>query len=72
MNTPQAAMPSQARYELRYTDLYNSGRGFAFPCDAEGHVDVEGLSARGLVNYQSARTLVGKELSLPRILPVAT
>jgi len=39
---------SQARvqpgFELRFQSLFNAGRGLAFPCDAEGHVDLDGLS----------------------------
>jgi hypothetical protein len=54
-----------ARYELRFTGLFNRGRGFAFPCDAAGHVDIDDLTETGRVNYFYARTVVGAELSAP-------
>jgi hypothetical protein len=55
----------QARYELRFTGLFNRGRGYAFPCDAQGNVDVQGLTDRGRTNYFLARAVVGTELSAP-------
>ena len=54
-----------ARYELRFTGLFNRGHGFAFPCDSEGHVDIDELSAGGRNNYLYARKVVGREFSLP-------
>jgi hypothetical protein len=71
MNTSTGTLLPEARYELRYTDLHHHGRGFACPCDAQGHVDIEDLPDRTLVNYLFARALVGKELSLPTVSPVA-
>ena len=38
------------RYELRFTGLFNRGRGYAFPCDAQGHVDIDELTDRGRSN----------------------
>ena len=61
-----------ARYELRFTSLFNRGRGYVFPCDAEGHVDVEGLTDRCCRNYQRARTAIGKDLSIPVVVMVAS
>jgi hypothetical protein len=52
-------------YELRFTDLYNRGRGYAFPCDAQGQVAVGDLSDRGLANYMFAQAGVGSQLSRP-------
>ena len=62
MIEPSALAAVEARYELRFTSLFNKGRGFAFPCDAMGHVDIDELSDRGRVNYFYARTVVGAEL----------
>ena len=45
MNTPLATIPTaQARYELRFESLFNTGRAYAFPCDRTGHVDLDSLS----------------------------
>ena len=57
-------------YELRFNGLFNRGRGFAFPCDAMGHVDIDLLTDRGRLNYFYARTVVGVEFSPPIVLPV--
>jgi hypothetical protein len=60
----------ETRYELRYTGLFNRGRGFAFPCDVQGHVDIDALTDQGRVNYFYARTVVGVELSAPFVLAI--
>ena len=52
-------------YELRFVRLYNPGRGYAFPCDAHGHVDIDSLGAQARVNYFYARTVIGREFHAP-------
>ena len=59
-----------ADFELRFASLFDEGRGYAFPCDAEGHVDMDTLSARALANYLCARTLIGRDFAAPRVRPV--
>ena len=54
-------------YELRFPRLFNPGRGFAFPCDAQGRVNIDNLGERERVNYFYARTVVGRELQSPII-----
>ena len=58
-------------FQLRYLSLFDSGRGFAFPCDAQGHVDLDHLSERSRNNYLYARALVGREFRLPAVMPMA-
>jgi hypothetical protein len=65
-----AVAAEEVRYELRFTGLFNRGRGYAFPCDAQGHVDIDELTDRGRTNYLFARAVVGTELSAPLVLPV--
>jgi hypothetical protein len=65
MNDSSIPATRQDRYELRFTNLYNRGRGYAFPCDANGHVAVLDLSDRGLANYVLAQAGVGSQLSCP-------
>ena len=65
-----AVAASQNRYELRFTGLFDRGRGYAFPCDAQGSVDIDKLTDRGRTNYLFARAVVGTELSAPIVLPV--
>jgi len=62
--------PSNASgYQLRYRSLFHSGRGFAFPCDVRGRVDLDALSERARNNYLYARAVVGRELDLPAVEP---
>ena len=71
MNDSPTFVAGAARYELRFLSLFNGGRGYAFPCDAEGHVEIDDLSLRGRSNYFYARVVVGNELSVPTIALVA-
>jgi hypothetical protein len=71
MIEPSALAAVEPCYELRFTSLFNRERGFAFPCDAMGHVDIDELTGRGRLNYFYARTVVGVELSAPIVLPVS-
>jgi hypothetical protein len=59
----------QPQFELRFQSLFVSGRGYAFPCDPTGHVDLDGLSERARNNYFYARAMVGRELAVPALLP---
>lgn len=59
------AMHSQ--FQLRFQSLFDSGRGYAFPCDPEGHVDLDQLSDRARNNYLYARAMVGRELAVPAV-----
>ena len=54
-----------SRYELRFTGLFDRGRGYVFPCDAQGKVNIEELTERARTNHVLARSLVGIELSAP-------
>jgi hypothetical protein len=54
-------------YELRFVSLFDRGRGFAFPCDANGRVEIDQLSERSRLNYFYARLAVGFELSRPTV-----
>jgi hypothetical protein len=55
-------------FQIRFQSLFQEGRGFAFPCDAAGHVDLDALSERGRHNYLFARAMVGREYATPKIL----
>jgi hypothetical protein len=56
-------------FQLRFQSLFNSGRGFAFPCDPHGRVDLDGMSERARNNYFYARAMVGRELAVPAVEP---
>lgn len=61
--------PTQPQFELRFQSLFDSGRGYAFPCDPTGHVDLDSLSERARNNYLYARAMVGRELAVPALRP---
>ncbi len=67
MNATLQTTPASARYELRFVSLFDEGRGLSFPCDAEGHVDLDALSEKARLNYFYARTVIGREVSLPAL-----
>ena len=58
---------SSSAYQLRFQSLFHSGRGYAFPCDPRGQVDLDGMSERARNNYFYARAMVGSELSAPAV-----
>lgn len=58
---------TSCEHELWFGSLFHEGRGFAFPCDAQGHVDLDGLSRQALNNYLYARSVIGRELGTPVI-----
>jgi hypothetical protein len=63
------SVQEQRPYELCFRSLFNNGRGYAFPCDAAGHVDIDALSFKARQNYFFARTVIGRELSTPAVQP---
>ena len=56
-----------ANFQLRFRSLFNSGRGYAFPCDPQGMVDLDHLSEKARNNYLYARAMVGRELEVPAV-----
>lgn len=70
MNTPTRSTPRPAArtaFELRFTSLFDEGRGLAFPCDGDGRVDLDGLSERARHNYLYARALIGRDFARPSV-----
>jgi hypothetical protein len=54
-------------FELRFQSLFVEGRGWAFPCDARGDVNLDHMSDRARNNYFFARSVIGREVALPRV-----
>jgi hypothetical protein len=67
MNASQTSACPGCRYELRFRSLFNEGRGYAFPCDARGQVNMDTLSERARLNYLYARIGIGREFSVPAV-----
>jgi hypothetical protein len=64
-----AAASPAAPCWLRFQSLFNQGRAMTFPCDAQGHVDLDALSERARENYFYARTVIGREFAQPDVVP---
>jgi hypothetical protein len=67
-NTSLANPCEPLRYELFFRSLFHPGRSYAFPCDASGHVDMDALSETARQNYLYARTVIGREYSVPAVV----
>jgi hypothetical protein len=65
LHRPAAIAGDGAKFELRFTGLFNPGRGYVFPCDARGVVDLDGLSETARIHYFYARAMVGCEFHPP-------
>jgi hypothetical protein len=66
--SPVNAADERAGFELRFESLFDSGRSLAFPCDAEGDVDLGALSTRARHNYLQARATIGRNYGVPLVL----
>ena len=66
---PLASTVAQTSFELRFESLSHPGRGLAFPCDARGLVELDGLSDPARRNYLYARAVVGREFANPSVVP---
>ena len=60
---------SAAAFELRFQSLFQLCRALAFPCDREGHVDLDRFSERVRNNYLFARAMIGREYAWPQVTP---
>mgnify|MGYP003408471791 CR=1 FL=1 len=69
MNATALSTQPHAQYELRFTSLFDEGRGLSFPCNAAGHVDIDTLSTRARLNYFYALTVIGREFCMPAVQP---
>ena len=67
MKTSSPHCDERRNFELRFQSLFDAGRAYAFPCDAAGHVDMDALGERTRNSYLYARTLVGREFSMPLV-----
>ena len=64
MRYPSTAQP---RRELRFHPLGEEGGGYAFPCDANGQVDLDALSDSARNDYLFARAFRGRAFRDPTV-----
>jgi hypothetical protein len=68
MNHTAVRHPAQnLGFVLRFPSLFDGGRGYAFPCDARGEVDIASLSPRARDNYLAATNAVGRDYGIPAV-----
>jgi hypothetical protein len=68
MSSRQPPRIDAGSFELRYRSLSPYRCGYAFPCDAQGQVDLDRLSDRARDNYLYARAMVGFDLLQPQVV----
>lgn len=61
------SMPFESEFEVRFRSLLRRGFELIFPCDPEGHVNLDALSERAKTNYLFARAMVGREYASPAV-----
>ena len=61
------AAESIARYELRFQSLFHTGRALAFPCDRQGEVQWDAMTAGARANFLRAQGSVGREFASPAV-----
>lgn len=54
-------------YEVRFDSLAGKDGEFAFPCNAQGCVDIDQLSEKARRNYYFARSLIGRDFARPSV-----
>jgi hypothetical protein len=54
-------------HQLRFCSLFAQESDFVFPCDAQGRVDLDGLSDRVRNDYLYARAMIGRGVAAPTV-----
>lgn len=62
-----ASLPFEPEFEVRFRPLVRRALELIFPCDREGHVDIDALSDRAKTNYLFARAMVGRQYARPAV-----
>jgi hypothetical protein len=55
-------------YEIFYQPLAEAQSTLRFPCDGQGHVDLDELSPEAVENYLFARAMVGRDYARPAVV----
>ena len=53
---------------LLFSGLFPAVHSLVFPCDQQGHVDMDEMSDRARENYLFARTVVGRDYDVPVVV----
>jgi hypothetical protein len=55
-------------YEIYYRPLAGAQSTLRFPCDGQGHVDLDELSPEAVENYLFARAMAGRDYARPAVV----
>lgn len=55
-------------YVIQYASLRDARSVLSFPCDGQGHVDLDELSPKAIECYLFARALVGRDFAMPAVV----
>lgn len=69
MDTSLIVAAEHSGFQLSFRPVCVNGRGFAFPCDAAGRVNIDELSEAARNNYLYARAVIGREFFVPVVAP---
>jgi hypothetical protein len=64
-----ASCATAHRFQIRFPSVSTHGHSMAFPCDAEGNVDLDGLSDESRCDYLFARIMMRRECASPEVVP---
>ena len=67
MTTSISSIQACGAFELRFRSLFDEGRGYSFPCDAAGQVDLDALSERARNNFFFAHSVIGRDFAAPAV-----
>lgn len=67
MNTFNTRTQAAAEFELRFRSLVDESRGYSFPCDHAGQVDLDALSDGARNNYFFAHSVIGRDVAMPAV-----
>jgi len=68
MHAHAAPRSRESSHYLFFGGLFDTVRSLSFPCDERGRVTLDSLSERARNNYLFARTVVGRDYTVPVVI----
>ena len=62
------SMPAASEFSVMFTSLSDRGESLVFPCDREGHLDLDAASEQTRNTYLFARGMIGRRFLRPVVL----
>jgi len=67
----QSLFARSCAYRIRFQSVQDERVSLEFPCDAEGHVELDALDEHARADYLFARAVVGGEFRRPAVVAIA-